>query len=718
MSDTISLNTSACVFSFCIKTGAVTSCTFGDKNMLVPAEHFFTLGLRSDTGDLEILPSGDFRFEYEADGGNALAFRHSGHPRYSALEVRTAIRAEKGFFHFRPEVKNIPAGFLLEWIDVPRIVVPANGRIFWPHAEGVLIDRPEAREASPWSRYHVLGFLGRTEGIAYSEGGYYPGVCPMQFLSWEKDGAVLYFGAHDFSHGTKAVEFAPQKDGNCRLSLQTFCGGADPYRSSFDYVFCVMEGDWRDACAVYRDWIADDPAMPRKGDLPEMVRESPVVMIYPVRGHGDDKGRMTVGNEYFPYENGMPVTRKLAEAFDSRILSLLMHWEGTAPWAPPYVWPPFGGAGLLKKYAEQLHEAGHYLGVYCSGTAWTQRSCITDYSREKECEEQGLRKHMIRGPKGEIEAVICNGEQSQRIGFDLCLTEEWSRKTLIGELNKLTECDIDYAQFFDQNLGGGYHTCYSREHRHPGVPGAWQTEAMKSLLDGMIAELRQKNSKMILGCEAASADAFLKELPFNDLRACWNWSRGIPVPGYQFVFHEYVNNFMGNQCGIADTIDCKASPENQLYRIACSFSAGDLLSVVLKDGGQIHWGWGALWEMPGPGQESVLTLIRNLNAARKKHGKFLQYGRMEKPRLETAGETFPLHAGGRILTMDAFLHSSWTAPDGQMAEIIANFLPAPQTVRCKARRGFRMTVNGKPRESEIFELKPLDALCITVEKEE
>lgn len=718
MSDSISLKISSCTLSFCLENGAVNSLTFGNREMLVPAEHFFTLGLRSDTGDLAILSSNDFRFKYEANAGDTLIFRHSGHPQGSALEVRTSIQAEKGFFRIRPEVKNIPSGFWLEWIDVAQLVVPPGGKIFWPHTEGVLIDRPEAREASPWSRYHILGFLGRTEGIAYSEGGYYPGVCPMQFLSWEKDGAVLYFGAHDFSHGTKAVEFAPQKDGSCRLSLQTFCGGADTYRSSFDYVIGALEGDWRDACAVYRDWIADDPSLPPKNALPEMVRESPVVMIYPVRGHGDDKGRMTVGNEYFPYENAMPATRKLAEAFDSRILSLLMHWEGTAPWAPPYVWPPFGGVELLKKYAEQLHGAGHYLGVYCSGTAWTQRSCITDYSREKECEEKDLRKHMIRGPKGEIEAVICNGEQSQRIGFDLCLTEEWSRKTLIDELAKLTECEIDYAQFFDQNLGGGYHPCYSREHRHPAVPGAWQTEAMKSLLDEMLATLRKKNSHMVLGCEAASADAFLKELPFNDLRACWNWSRGIPVPGYQFVFHEYANNFMGNQCGIADSIDCKASPENLLYRLAYSFISGDLLSVVLKDGGKIHWGWGALWELPEPDQESAITLIRNLNAVRRKHGKFLQYGKMEKPRIETAGGTFPLHVCGRILTMDAFLHSSWTAPDGEMVEIIANFLPGPQSVRCKARRGFRMTVDGKPCESERFELNPLDAICITVEKEE
>jgi Domain of unknown function (DUF6259) len=695
--------------TFSAKHGAVKSLVFLGNELLTKAGKLFSLGMRNTDNDLCIVSSDEFTVFEHSSSNNILRLSFSETKKYSDLKVTVTIRVSNGFFYFSPDVEHISKEFLLEWIDAPQISVKKGKSLFWPRTGGIVIDNPELRERT-YERYHVLGFLDK------SPGGYYPGICQMQFIAYFGNGKGVYFAAHDHTHGTKGVEFAPDGKERLRLSLQTFCGEQckENYKSPFEYVLGGFCGDWMDACSIYRNWIKDDPMMPKPGNFPAMIKESPVIMIYPVRGDGDDKGEMKT-NDYFPYERAMPVVRNYAEKFESKIMSLLMHWEGTAPWAPPYVWPPLGGEKLLDSYGKQLHDEGHYLGVYCSGTAWTQTSSITNYSREVEFEQQNLQRYMIRGPHSEINALICNGPDSQRIGFDICLTEKWSQEVIRAEVKKLAKISIDYAQFFDQNLGGSYHPCYSKEHDHPPVPGSWQTHTMSNLLKDICNDIRKAGSNMVLGCEAASADVYMKELLFNDLRPNFTWHMGIPVPGYSFVFHEYSNNFMGNQCGIADQIDCVASPENLLFRTAYTFNAGDLLSVLLKDNGKIHWGWIAKWDMHEPNQDDIIVLIKNLNQIRKKYPDFLQYGKMMKPLITINGGKYTLKLTERTETVDSFFHSSWLAPNGTRGEFITNFMPNNQIVFCNVPVNHKVYI-GNAMFDEDFELQlsPLNAVYLKI----
>ena len=83
-----------------------------------------------------------------------------------------------------------------------------------------------------------------------------------------------------------------------------------------------------------------------------------------------------------------------------RLIALLMHWEGTAPWAPPFVWPPYGGEEMFRGFADKLHQRGHMLGVYLSGIGWTQQSnVVPEYNKEAEFREKNLRDVMCLSPE-------------------------------------------------------------------------------------------------------------------------------------------------------------------------------------------------------------------------------------------------------------------------------------------------------------------------------
>ena len=403
--------------------GAVESLVAADgAERLVVATEAFTLQLLDEKGEPTRLKSSDFVFEgysrvehVERVG----VWRHG-----NGLVVHMAVTAVDGEFRFKPSVEGIPAGMLLEWFDGPQIFIASNTTLYWPFWDGCEVtDYRKRRE-----RYRPAGYTPRYGGSMTS---LYPGFCQMQFLAAYRNGLGVYFSAVDDRHTPKAVDWEIIDDTTVRLSLQTFCGDLDKdgaWRPSFHYSLRPYHGEWMEACEIYREWVRTLPGFERPPMRPKWMYDSPVNLIYPIRGEGNDHSpRDMKPNRYFPYINAMSAVEKYGKLLDSKIMALVMHWEGTAPWAPPYVWPPYGGEEELAKFRDALHARGDLLGVYCSGTAWTQISCIVPtYSLEQRFEDERLGRHMMRGPKGEITAAICNHiGHGQRLGYDMCLTEDW-----------------------------------------------------------------------------------------------------------------------------------------------------------------------------------------------------------------------------------------------------------------------------------------------------
>lgn len=429
----------------------------------------------------------------------------------------------------------------------------------------------EGVEISDFTLRDRTGF--RCHGDAFpprGREGSYPGACQTSFLSMYDGESGMYFGCHDPHHNYKMVEWK-NLDSGVKLMYKVYPGRTEA-EFSYDFELCLgsQGGSWYDSAEIYRNFLESSgffrmPKLRENAGLPNWVFESPVVAAYCVRGE-KDTGDMS-DNCYFPYPKALPYLERLEKALDSRLMALLMRWEGTAPWSPPYVWPPHGGKEPFNDFVERMHARGNTVGVYCSGISWTEQSGnCPEYERHGEFVSEGLADVVEVGPSGMLtDSSVCGWPI--RRGYNLCPTEEWTRKTAVREIGKIvSESEVDYVQFFDQNLGGNAYACYSKKHG--------------------ISEMREETDRasarpVLIGCESAAAEPFVDQLMFNDLRYNINYFFGTPVPAYNYLFGEYVKNFMGNQNTSSMWIDLNTCTDHIYLRYAYSFSQGDILTVVL-----------------------------------------------------------------------------------------------------------------------------------------
>jgi len=646
----------------------------------------FSLRLRNDEGEpfeLSSVCSNGFEIK-KGSGKTTLCYDLS-----ETIKVTVTIETPEGsaFSYWQLSVENNSA-MVLDHVDFPGIVVPndlvatgGKGRIFWPAMEGVVVEDITLRQSNGFMQYRPIEYPNYQ-----GWNGYYPAPCPMQFMAYFRGQSGLYLAAHDEQCNIKGIEFREYQDG-IALDYRLFPGGtSNDYQMPYKMVLGVFEGDWHEAAEIYRNWIESSKMpLPDKlvdnKSLPQWFYDSPVVVIYPVRGTQDMEKNMPPNESYYPYTNALPYLEQLAEQMDSRVMALLMHWESTAPWAPPYAWPPYGDEDNFIEFVEGLHKNNHLAGVYCSGIGWTIESNLNAYSTKERYEKENLERIMTAAPGGKVQwSGICSGEHAQRWSYDMCPANEQVGEIVLEQIKSITEAGCDYIQYFDQNIGGACYFCYSSQHGHPPAPGKWMNEAMISMYEKLLSYIEESGRDIVLGCESAVSEPFMKYLPFNDLRFNVNLWIGRPVPACAYIFHEYINSFMGNQNMSSKAVVTDTSPLNLHQRTAYSFVAGDMFTVVLKDKGKFCWDWDGDWNSDGPDHDSVATLIKNLNDWRKKAAKeFLHFGRMLKPFALAGAVNIPmnLHNGSKQ-NFDSLFTSRWELASGQQCQIIVNYTGEPQ----------------------------------------
>ncbi len=657
--------------------------SFSQNGVELTSEHklpLFSIRLLDQDGNAQLIDANTA--ETAQIDGNVI--HYSGFQEKD-LTITVTIEASEGSpqVQFGIALEN-HSDLVIEYIDFPQILVPNNltgaggdYKLLWPFNEGVIIENLEYRERSPFS-YIEPSYPSR------GTSGFYPGIVEGQLMAYYNGTNGLYLAAHDNTGTLKVCEYF-RYDSDIKLHFRAYTGsdfGCD-YTMPYKMVLAAFSGEWQDAADIYRDWFEENHAsdlikISENKVLPEWYADSPIIVTYPVRGRHDTD--VMSPNALFPYKNAMPHIDHYSNATDSRIMALLMHWEGTAPWAPPYVWPPYGGAESLREFADLLHEKNHLLGVYCSGLGYTDHSGLTFYMRGGLYAHEGLERYMCASPKGNVEmSHICRGI---RYGYDICPATEYAHQTLGKEVEGMASGDIDYVQILDQNHGGLSTMCYSRNHGHAPVPGKWQVDEVKALLSEFADKAKEQGKNMLFGCESAAGEAFIPQLLFSDNRYNLNFVIGRPVPLYAYLYHSYVNNFMGNQVCATMAFDHEQDPLNLNFRIAYSFTAGDMLTAVINPEGKIMFNWGMQRsDKLLPDQENILTLLRNTNRWRRSDfKKYLLEGQMLKPIpiCECSTITFRL-VNGRDYTTEKILTSRWQANDQSIAQIFTNFDETEQT---------------------------------------
>lgn len=656
----------------------------------------FRLRFLNDDGSFSLYTADDANEIVIRDEKDRLELEFSGFD--IPMSIVLAVRADtaESFFRWSVDIKSEKQ---LEYVEYPcvklkdRFKGKGSAQILYPYNEGVLTNDIDLH----WyiePEYPSMGCFGM-----------YPGMVFAPFMACVDEEAGLYFASHN-AKDTRQVDYYRDGDG-IRLQMRLYPGvHGGNYQSDEETVFCGTEGDWFAFAEIYRRQFEKNKdgrfvKIEQNSNLPDWYKKSPVVLTYCVRGKHD----LDELNEskLYPHENALPVIDEYAKDLNSSIMVVLMHWEGTAPWAPPYVWPPYGGEKPLSDFIEKMHTRGNAVGVYCSGLGWTQKSNLCDYSREKEFEEKGLARFMNIAPDGSLPlSQICTG---QRSGYDLCISQDFTKDTMKSEVEKMASIGLDYIQLMDQNHGGTPYMCYSRTHGHPPAPGKWQSEEMNALLEEMLS----KHKKLLLGCESSAAETFIPNLLFSDNRYGLNYKFGIPVPLYAYLYHEYLNNFMGNNvCG--DMIfDCRQDRSSFAYRVAYSFIAGDLLTIVINDEGKMQWAWiqKDFSDAYMPEQKNNKEFIRCLNRWRQVYPKFLQTGKMlAVPKYDCKKHALKIETGDR--ETETVLSVVYQSSDGETAQFFVNWTEEEQPI-CfeKAQKG--ILLNQPNSTGEVFEG---NSLCV------
>jgi hypothetical protein len=430
------------------------------------------------------------------------------------VQVTVTLRDGDPMSYWRINVDNNSGRYGIERVRFPIIsLCPIDDA-----AENVYV-YPKWRGGLSFDPFNAPPGLGQN---LHDEAGFYPLTLNMQFqaLYNQRTHAGLYMATHDPAPTMKLFQVINTPD---RITWKpnhfppniTFAG--ENFEMQYDCVVGPYDGDWYDACAIYRrwaiaqSWCARGPLMTRE-DVPTWYKHTPV-MLYT---HTADSAAGT-HSAAKNHAIGVEHVREMLDWLGTRVPVLWFSWEKYHE-------------GLTNLHTpfnrRRMSTTGRWAGLYnhnCFDGNYPKISALDDFpAANASLRAQGAMvvpyvclQMFDQGPE---ENAPFAAEAKPHMSHDLygalltyrgyhswlpCASTQWWRDRMVDTCVTLLERE-NVGGFYLDVMHGMCHPCYWTPHGHSAAGGDSMTSGMHGLVQAVHDAVKAKDPEVIIVGENAT----------------------------------------------------------------------------------------------------------------------------------------------------------------------------------------------------------------------
>ncbi len=353
----------------------------------------------------------------------------------------------------------------------------------------------------------------------------------MQFTALQSGDVGFYAAEQDPQANIKVFSWDPDvQSGTLSYSVSHAVLGwasdtlVTSYKSPGDVVVGPFQGDWYDACQIYRKWVLTGAPWTAKGpmykraDYPKWMADSPYWTI----GYLDSE--INIKNEVKKFEFfGIPTGICHTYGY---------YFPQTQDDRYPEYFPPKLGSENLKRVIKELHAKGMHFVPYINGWCWDQDT------ESYQVEDADNKAAIQTSDGGQI--VMDSYGYGQKLAGMCPGSELWQKKLVDASKELVGRYDFDgvYYDFFT------IHTmdCFNKTHGHPISGGNFWTSSIRKCYTQCRAELKKiRPDVMMTGEDNAEFVIDLLDTQLSLSRA------NDKAPLYNAVYHGYTLLYGGGK---------------------------------------------------------------------------------------------------------------------------------------------------------------------------